>query len=376
MRSVPWPEAVARAASIPRRVGLLIAAFCLVPAVLDGWQAYLQARLAGDADVPWRWMAFQAGEWIILGALTPLVFAFAVRFPLRGERVGRHVVLHTLGALVLCVGWASAGVGLRAVLGMLPTDVPLRQHAASWLLISLPWSVLLYFAVLGCVYAFAYALEAKEREAVTARLAAQVAEARLDALRMQLHPHFLFNSLNAVAVLVRDGRTTDAARVVEQLSEMLRELLGEQNTREVQLAREIDFVRKYLAIEEVRFSDRLAVRWNLAPEALDALVPSFLLQPLVENALRHGVAARSDPSTIEVEALIQDGELRLAVINDAPDAAARERTRGRGLGLASTRERLATLFGERAALSLTESDGRVRAEVRMPYRPAKAPEEA
>jgi signal transduction histidine kinase len=353
-----------------RRVGFLIAAACLVPALLDGWQSYLQARLAGAAVVPWRDIAFQSGEWVILGALTPLVYTLAVRFPPRGPDLARNLAVHLAGALALCVGWAGLGIGLRAGLGILPPHVTLSRLTAGWMLTSLPWSVFMYFTVLGCVLAFAYFMEATEREALNARLAAQVAEARLGALQMQLRPHFLFNSLNAVAVLVRDGRGEDATRAVETLSDMLRQTLGEAGPGEVPLADEIAFLEKYLAIEGLRFPDRLHVRWSVAPAARQALVPGFVLQPLVENALRHGVAARSAPSTVEITARLEGPELVLEVGNDAPDEQARADTRGRGLGLANTRERLATLYGDAARLSLGEAGGRVTATVRLPYRRA------
>jgi two-component system, LytTR family, sensor kinase len=350
------------------RVGWLIAGACLVPAVLDGWQSYLQEVLGGSSEIPWRGMAFQAGEWVILGALTPLVYALAARFPLRGERVARNVLVHVAGALVLCVGWALLGVALRAVLGTLPSRMPLPAFVASWLLTSLPWSVFMYFTVLGCVFAFAYFGEAREREALAARLSAQVAEARLDALRMQLHPHFLFNSLNAVAVLVRDSRNEDAARVVEQLSEILREVLGRgDDAREIPVSREIAFLEKYLAIEQVRYSDRLVVAWGVDPAALPALVPAFVLQPLVENALRHGVAASSAPCRIDITAAVEGGDLVLAVTNDVPAGAAPGVTRGSGVGIANTRERLATMFGGSASVALGEGGGRVRAVVRLPW---------
>jgi two-component system, LytTR family, sensor kinase len=351
-----------------RRVAWIIAAACLVPGVLDGWQSYMQGRLYGDNGVAWRQIVFQTGEWVILGALTSIVYAMAVRFPLRGERLGRTLTLHGLGALMLCIGWASSGIALRALLGTLPTDVALPRHAASWLLISLPWSVFLYFAMLGCMFAFSYAFEARERQAQAATLAAQVAEARLDALRMQLHPHFLFNSLNAVAVLVRDGRTTEAAAVIEQLSELLRVVLSEKDVREVPLERELSFMQQYLAIEMLRFSDRLDVRWTIAPDANAALVPVFILQPLIENAIRHGVAARSARTTIEIEANVEGETLRLVVSNDMAEPAARERTRGRGVGLSGTRERLAALYGERANLTTDQSGLRFRAEIRLPIR--------
>lgn len=347
-----------------RRIWLLISAACVVPAALDGLQTYMKAKLGGGGS--WQDVVFQGSEWLFLGALTPMTYYLGKRFPLQRTRWKRALAAHVAGALGLCVGWASLGVLLGMILHRYPAGGNLLEGYVSWVLTSLPWSVFMYFAVLGCVYAFTYFIEAKEREAQASRLAAQLAEARLGALRMQIHPHFLFNSLNAVAVLVRDRRTEDATNVIEQLSEILREVLGVE-TKVVTLARELEFVRRYLAIEQVRFSDRIEVRWNIAPEALDALVPSFLLQPLIENALRHGVAAISARTTVDISAELEGAELRLSVSNDAPDAASRQQTRGRGLGVSNTRERLATLFGDRASFSLTESEGRVRAEVRMPY---------
>jgi LytS/YehU family sensor histidine kinase len=122
----------------------------------------------------------------------------------------------------------------------------------------------MYFAVLGCVYAFSYFIEAREREAHALRLAAQLAEARLEALRMQLNPHFLFNSLNAIAVLVRDQNTAAASRVLELLGDILRRVLRSEQSHEIELGEELRFVEEYLAIEQVRFSDRLRVQWSIA----------------------------------------------------------------------------------------------------------------
>jgi hypothetical protein len=356
-----------------RRTAALIAASCVVPAILDGWQSYMQWRLGGGDGSPWAGVAFQAGEWIILGSLTPIVYLLAMRFPPRPPRLARHLLVHLGGALVLCVGWASAGIGLRAMLGILPERMRLVDHAASWMLTSLPWSVFMYFAILGSVLAFAYFFESREREATAARLEAQVAASRLGALRMQLRPHFLFNSLNAVAVLVRDRRTEEAARVVEQLSDILRQLLAGENEQEVPLSREVALLRKFLAIEEVRFSDRLNVVWRIDPSTEEALVPSFALQPLVENALRHGVAAMSEPGTVAIDTRVEGDDLVVRVSNDVPDAGSRAERQGSGVGIRNTRERLATMYGERAGLSLDEEPGRVTAIMRLPFRTSTSP---
>jgi signal transduction histidine kinase len=357
------------------RLWLLISAACVVPAVLDGALTYVQGVLAGRPP-GWQEVFWQANEWLILGALTPLVYFLARRFPLRPPLIGRHLLAHAAGALLLCIGWATAGASLRWLLGIGPTQITRTQHLTGWLLTTIPWGTFMYFTTLGCVYAFAYFVEAKEREAQTARLGAQVAEARLGALRMQLHPHFLFNSLNAITVLVRDQDTRAAGRMLELLSDVLRQVLRADQSHEVTLGDELGFLQRYLAIEEVRFSDRLQVRFDVDDDLLDAAVPEFLLQPLVENALRHGIANRADSGLVEVSAR-RDGEsLVLTVVDNGPGPQAISRNDGNGLGLANIRERLTTLYGTRARLELSarpaREGGGTHAVVTIPYRPASA----
>jgi two-component sensor histidine kinase len=357
--------ATQRRSSVPR----LIAAACIVPAVLDAFQTYMKGRLGGNGHVPWGQVVFAGTEWLFLGALTPITYLLARRFPLRRDRIGRIIGAHVAGALVLCVGWATLGIALGLVLKSYPADGPLPQAYVSWVLTSLPWSVFMYFAVLGCVYAFTYFVEAREREAQQARLAAQLADAKLGALRMQLNPHFLFNSLNAIAVLVRDQNTRDASRMLELLGGVLRQVLHGENRQEIPLDDELRFIEQYLAIEQVRFSDRLQVRWSIDPSVRDALVPEFILQPLVENAVRHGVAKRSDAGTIEVAARVEGGDIVLSVQDDGPGY--RAQNGDAGVGLANTRARLETLFAGAGQLQIAQATtGGTIATVRFPLRRA------
>jgi two-component system LytT family sensor kinase len=366
--SIGRVSAARRPSPSARTLWLVIAAACLVTAVLDGFQAYMQARITGE-PVSWRAVVWQASEWLILGALTPITYHLGRAFPLRQPHLARNVVVHVCGALALCVAWASAGVALRLILGTSWQGVPLSRHVASWMLISLPWSVFIYFAVLGCMHAFAYFVEARERETQAAQLAAQLAQARLGALRMQLHPHFLFNSLNAITVLVRDQRTQDATRMLELLSDLLRQVLRTDPAHDVPLAEEVHFLEQYLAIEQVRFSDRLTVRFAVDADVRDAAVPGFVLQPLVENALRHGLADRSEDGVVEIGARREGSELVLWVRDNGVGLQPADAAGGPGLGLANTRERLATLYGARARLDLAASpDGGTTATVRLPYR--------
>jgi len=203
------------------------------------------------------------------------------------------------------------------------------------------------------------------------RLAAQLAEARLGALRMQLNPHFLFNSLNAITVLVRDQNTAAAARMLELLSGVLRQVLRAEEAHETTLAAELDFLERYLAIEQVRFSDRLRPRIEVDPAIARALVPRFVLQPLVENALRHGIARRADSGALTIRAHRESGDLVLTVQDDGPGLTPGTESAG-GVGLANTRARLNVLYGERASLDISDaSGGGVVATVRLPYHEAE-----
>ena len=240
--------------------------------------------------------------------------------------LARHIALHVVGALGMCVAWAALGTLLR--LGIFPAAAGASAQKVwlgfvSWVFTTLPFGVGVYFALVGIQHSFFYFAQARERETQSARLAAQLSEARLGALRMQLNPHFLFNSLNAITVLVRDGNTEAASRMLELLSDVLRQVLRTGDTHETALAREVEFLERYLAIEQVRFSDRLRPRIEIDPAVARAAVPRFLLQPLVENALRHGIARRADAGIVQVSGRREGGQLVLTVRDDGRGLARR-----------------------------------------------------
>ena len=363
------PDAALTERSRERRIWLLISAACVVPAALTAFQSLMQAQLEHE-PVSWKGLVFGSGDWLFLGALTPLVYYVARRVPLQRAGWKRMLAAHLAGALGLCVGWTSLGIGLGLLLHSFPVDGPLGQSYLRWLLISLPWSVFMYLLVLGCVYAFTYFNEARQREAQASRLAAQLAEARLGALRMQLHPHFLFNSLNAVSVLVRERDPASALRMLELLGDVLRKVLRSEQRNEVPLAEELEFLEEYLAIEQVRFSDRLRVQWTIEEAARAAVVPSLLLQPLVENAIQHGVAKRAEAGRIEIAARVAEGRLILSVADDGVGMGPEVRE---GVGLANTRERLRTLYGSEATLAIASVPGQgTRITLTLPLRERKA----
>jgi len=362
------PDMPARARTAPPLWFLILAAW-LVPALLSGFDTYMQNRLEGHA-AEWRWVIFNGVDWLLYAVLTPVVFRASRRFPLRRPHIAGRVAIHIVGALAMCVAWAAMGTVLR--LEIFPRAADLTAYKVwlgfvSWVFTTLPFGVGVYFALVGIQHSFFYFAQARERETQAARLAAQLSEARLAALRMQLNPHFLFNSLNAITVLVRDGNTGDASRMLELLSGVLRQVLQTDRGHETALAEELDFLERYLAIEQVRFSDRLRPRFEIDASIARAAVPRFLLQPLVENALRHGIARRGAAGLVEIAGRREGEQLVLTVRDDGPGLG----TMTEGVGLSNTRQRLAALYGEHASLEIANADGGgAIATVRLPYHEA------
>ncbi len=359
------PSDVRRPPSPP--VWAFVSAAWLGPALFATLPRLLQRQVQGADAAPWRDVLWEGGDWLLYGLLTPAVFKLARRFPLTRGRLARHGALHLAAALAFCAVWAGLGIMLGWLL-FAPGWTPYGGGSVSWFFTTLPFGVAVYFAVLGVEHATFYFLQARDRETQAARLSAQLAEARLGALRMQLQPHFLFNSLNAVTVIVRDRDTATAVRMLEQLGEMLRRVMRSDRPPEVTLAEELDFVHQYLAIEEIRFSDRLHPVFDVDPFLLAAAVPEFLLQPLVENAIRHGLAKRVTATLLRIEARREDDELVLTVTDDGPGPDGPPAEPAEGVGLANTRERLATLYGDRARLELARTpEGGAAVTVRLPY---------
>jgi two-component system, LytTR family, sensor kinase len=352
----------------------LIFAAWLIPSLLSGFNSFMQDRLSGRPS-DWHWITFSSLDWLLYAVLTPFVFRMSRRFPLVREHLSRTILFHIAASLAMCVAWAGLGTILRWIIFPITRDASIHTYLQSWLswtFTTLPFGVGVYFALVGIEHSLHYFREARDREAQASQLTAQLSEARLSALRMQLNPHFLFNSLNAITVLVRDRDMVGASRTLELLSDVLRQVLRSDAKHEITLAEEFDFLARYLAIEQIRFSDRLRCRIEADPAISRALVPTFLLQPLVENAIRHGIASRADGGTIEVSSRREDATLVLTIRDDGKGAlgsTGARSTSGGGLGLANTRARLATLYGENASLETTVGKGGgFTATVRIPFR--------
>lgn len=228
----------------------------------------------------------------------------------------------------------------------------------------LTWS-LLYYGINDW-----FEMETHRERALRAEAAAHAA--KLQALRAQLEPHFLFNTLNAISTLVAEGKNADAGRMIARLSDFLRLTLETTSKPEVSVAEELEFVRRYLEIEQIRFGERLKVTIDAEPDAMAALMPSLLLQPLVENAVKHGVSTRESGGSIHLSIARRNDDLQILVSDDGPGFP-EETIPPRGVGLANTAARLSELYGQQSSLSLRRSEaGGVAATVAIPYRTGAA----
>jgi two-component system LytT family sensor kinase len=229
-----------------------------------------------------------------------------------------------------------------------------------------------YWAVICVAHALEFYRRAQERERTASQLRVQLSRAQLDALQAQLHPHFLFNTLNGAATLMhRDVEGAD--QMLTNLADLLRVTLRHTGSDEIPLADELELLDRYLGIVRIRFRDRLTVTCEITPETRDALVPHFLLQPLVENALEHGIAQRPGPGVLEIRACRVGDRLRITVVDDGPGLRSHVSS-GNGVGLANTRARLAQLYGAAQDLTLEPVSPTcgARATVTLPYRAAAA----
>ena len=239
-----------------------------------------------------------------------------------------------------------------------------------------------YFIVAALCFAYEHFIRSREQEAQAQALQAELAQAQLQALRMQVNPHFLFNTLNAIAVLVRGGETEKAGRTLRLLSDMLRASFKGADVQMVPLREEIDLVERYLEIEAIRFEDRLQVEIDVDPDVSEVPVPYLLLQPLVENAVRHGIAPHAEAGGVRVSAhpttVRGRKEVELTVADSGPGFPADHESvlaDSDGVGLSNTKERLDTLYGDTHTFELgTAAEGGARVSIRLPLSPKEKPE--
>jgi len=362
---------------------MIVSAAWILPAIFAVINRAAQGPLRGWEPASVRDLLFEGGDWFLYAFLTPGVFAVSKRWPLTRAHPWRRAALHVLFSLLFCVAWATCGEIFRVLLIRIfaPNlfETAMQNGAAqfwrqigvewlSWIFITLPFGVAVYLCVVGIEHATRYFLEAREREVQVARLSEQLSSARFAALQAQLNPHFLFNTLNTIAVLVRDNDQKGAVRIVEHLSEVLRRTLTRHHANEVTLGEELELVRQYVAIEQARFSDRLRPEFRIPDSLMSAAVPSFALQHLVENAIRHGIAKETNAGLLLVTAERSGDLLEITVVDDGigidPNAPTPP-----GHGIENTRERLRALYHHKASLEITRrAEGGTIATLKLPYR--------
>jgi len=375
---------------LPRvRPWMAVSLLWIAPAVLGAIDRMAQPSLRGD-DVPSiADVIFAGGDWLIYAFLTPIIFWIAGRWPIARPHLVRRTALHLAISLLFCAAWAIGGTALRFALGFLfnraETEAFIRKagdqvwrqigtDAASWIFTTLPFGVVVYLGMVGMAHAVKYFVEARDREVQLARTSEQLAGARLSALQAQVNPHFLFNTLNTIAVRARDGDTAGTVRMVEQLSEVLRHTLGRVRGAEVRLEDELELVRRYLAIEQARFSDRLNPIFRVDAAVLSAAVPSFSVQHLVENAVRHGISRRATAGRITVSARRDGDDVVVTVEDDGVGIETGEPPPAHGIE--NTRERLRVLYGSSASLRVERAEPNgTSATLRVPYRAAPGEED-
>jgi two-component system LytT family sensor kinase len=294
----------------------------------------------------------------------PVLFWLVHHYPIDWRTWKRNTPILVLGSLV-CVVLKYVAVYMPLRHFVFPSD----HHSWQFLLRNNTIPVLIdFWAVIGVAHAVEYYRRAQDRERVAAQLRAQLSHAQLQALRAQLHPHFLFNTLNGIATLMhRDVREAD--RMITDLADLLRATLQHTGTHEIALGDELALLQRYLAIEGTRFRDRLTTTYEIAPDVVDALVPQFLLQPLAENAIEHGIAPRPGPGHVVIGAARVDGQVHLTVRDDGLGLRSAA-SHGHGVGLANTRARLVELYGSAQRLTLegASASGGACVTVVLPYR--------
>ena len=357
----------------------LIFCFWTVLGVLYTSQLYVSTRLHGMDHSFWRMLAWQLlGCWYVWVLFTPLILWLGKHFPVERRTWKRHLPLHIIACIMLAA--IHSAVVVISTLIFVPFDemqkpVPFAEAFWGRLASEFHLELIVYGMILGVGYAFSYYSRYRERELRASQLESQLAQAQLQALRMQLHPHFLFNTLNGIAGLVRDQKNKAAVSMIAGLSDLLRHTLENAGKQEVPLREELEFLELYLDIQQMRFPDRLNVQMKIATEALDAQVPNLILQPLVENAIRHGIALRNSSGTVGVSARPDDGFLEMTVYDDGPGLNRQQRAVERdggssgGIGLSNTRARLKQLYGERYRFDVHDRDeGGVEDVIMIPLR--------
>ncbi|MCI0614730.1 histidine kinase [bacterium] len=341
---------------------LPIAAWIIVGLVFTSQLHFFAAHAGGKMS----WLdslVWEIPRWLLWAFFAPFVTRLARRYPVHKENAAKRIALHTffgvIFSLIHLVLFVLIFHGIRTLMG---------DHGKFF--DTLQFAFALDFHVGVAVYWLLVLLrQSRDSEQRIARLHAELSQAQLQALKMQLHPHFLFNTLNSISSYLRKD-VEIADEMIGRLGDFLRLTLQNSGAQEIPLQQELNFLKQYLEIEQLRFQDRLNADFDIAPETLTALVPNLILQPIVENAVRHGVSAKSGPGTIQIIAKRNDSKLQIIISDNGPGIPEQPR---QGIGITSTLNRLEQLYGAQGVFQITNrSDGGTIAILEIPFRESEA----
>lgn len=360
---------------LSRRSPVRLRVILAVTAGLTAFSSLLSIQLKppGTDVHSWELVLRNGFYWLTWAAVAPFIIWLARRFRFEQRTWRRALGVHAVTALVLTQLHILGTMSLHRALSWYfdrPLPYPFWPALRRWSIQNTDWEMMTYWAIVGAALAVTYQREARDREVAGAKLQTKLVEAQLQTLQSQLHPHFLFNTLHAISALIhRDPEAAD--RTLSQLGELLRMTLDHVGEQDVTLAEELDFLDKYLQIEQTRFRDRLTVKLQVEPGTLHALVPWMVLQPLVENAIKHGIAPQPEAGTIQITARRSGDYLVLEVADDGigltGDALAALQA---GIGLSTTRARLEHQFGRAYQFEFLRQPRGLTIRIGVPWRPA------
>lgn len=334
-------------------------------------QFALQNQFSPNPVAFWRILVWQLVSGYIWFGISPLILFLARRFPFDEGRWRTSIPVHVVACIVIALFQLLIDAFVLTRLGY-PANRSFPNFFEAYkffVLVNLHLSILIYMGVVAIWSTYTYYQKYRERLLESSQLEARLAQSRLQVLKMQLHPHFLFNTLNAISELIyRDPESAD--RMLTDLSDLLRLSFENLEVQEIPLKQELEFLEKYLEIEQMRFHDRLSVNMDISPDVLDASVPNMILQPLVENAIKHGIAPRSSGGRIDINAARSNGHLEIEVSDDGLGVPFGDLNNlPEGVGLSNTRRRLRHLYGDEHKFDLRKLEkGGLGVSLEIPFR--------
>lgn len=326
--------------------------FWTIYAILDSAGSLALLALIGQKSVRGNviiWNFSEAYVWVLF---TPLIYAITLRYSFTREAWKKSLAVHVVMSLLVMTAAAWLLLQVTDILRWGDVTTPFHTRLLSLALQDLPR----YFVTAAVAQIVAYYGALRQREAEAVSLEARLAQAQLEVLRAQMEPHFLFNALNSIATLTKKDPAA-AEEMTLQLAALLRASLDCVGSQEVSLKQELEFLQNYLDIQQTRFRDRLTIRLNVDPDLLSASVPSLILQPLVENAIRHGTAQSASPGHVDIKATRNSGSLRIEIADNGIGMRNEPEEEREGFGLRNTRARLRQLYGDRQEFRIESAPG-------------------